>query len=270
MPAQSCILDPCSVGTILSTFGPSPVLGASWQPQGRRVSTIRPSNVVLQSLSSASAADFERHLGGYRHTKLGEELLPYAERVEEAVAAIGRCVSVSSNNNFAGTVRVTCSSTVSQRLKRTSLLEMFEMRFPGLRVELVITDRVLDLSKGEADIAIRSRSGEPEDENLVGRKIADQVWGLYASRGYLDRYGRPGILNDLGRHRIVQCNGVMNNLAAAKWLRAAAPDAKITAYSESWSGVVMAFKSGAGLRRYRLCMGIARPSLCASSRSLTW
>jgi len=54
-----------------------------------------------------------------------------------------------------------------------------------LQVELVISDRVLDLSKGEADIAIRL--GEPGDEALIGRKIADVSWALYGGRAYVER-----------------------------------------------------------------------------------
>jgi len=136
---------------------------------------------------------------------------------------------------------------VGQRLRHTPLFEMFETRFPGLRVELVISDRFLDLSKGEADVAIRSRAGEPEDDALVGRKIVDQTWGLYASRGYVEQYGRPGCAKDLERHRIVQCNGAISNIAAARWLRTTAPQATIAAYCESWSALVMAVRSGAGL-----------------------
>jgi DNA-binding transcriptional LysR family regulator len=189
----------------------------------------------------------ERDLNGYRLSKLGEELLPHAERIEEAVAAFGRQIAASGNKRPTGTIRVTCSSTVGLRLKRTALIDAFEASFPGLRVELVISDRILDLSKGEADIAIRSKGGEPEDEALVGRKITDQVWAVYASREYVESHGRPERPEDIGRHRVVQCNGAIANLAAARWLRRVAPHAIVAAYSESWSGVLLAVKSGAGV-----------------------
>jgi DNA-binding transcriptional LysR family regulator len=53
---------------------------------------------------------------------------------------------------------------------------------------LILSDHFLDISKGEADIAIRA--GVPSEEALVGRKIADVPWALYCSRDYLDRNGR--------------------------------------------------------------------------------
>jgi len=63
----------------------------------------------------------ERHLTGYRLTELGQDLLPYAERVEEAVAAFERRFS-SSDKGPTGVLRVTCAPTVGKRLRRTSLI----------------------------------------------------------------------------------------------------------------------------------------------------
>ena len=51
--------------------------------------------------------------------------------------------------------------------------------YPGIKIELLMTDRVLDLSNGEADVAIRG--GEAREEALVGKKIADVPWAVYAS-----------------------------------------------------------------------------------------
>jgi DNA-binding transcriptional LysR family regulator len=142
----------------------------------------------------------ERHLGSYRLTELGEELLPAAEGVEAAVAAFERRLA-ARDKCLTGTVRVTCGSGLANRFQRTPLIDAFHAHFPGLRVELVTSDRFLDLSKGEADIAIRL--GEPRDEALVGRKIADASWAVYASRSYVERYGRPRDVEDLNRHIIL-------------------------------------------------------------------
>jgi DNA-binding transcriptional LysR family regulator len=46
---------------------------------------------------------------------------------------------------------------------------------------------------------------------------------------------------------VVQCAGATSNLAAARWLRALAPNATVAAYTESWPGLVLALKSGAGI-----------------------
>jgi DNA-binding transcriptional LysR family regulator len=66
----------------------------------------------------------ERHIGGYRLTELGEELQPYAERVEAAVAALERRLA-SCDQDLTGTIRVTCPASVADRLARTHLLDVF-------------------------------------------------------------------------------------------------------------------------------------------------
>src|SRR5262249_37516299 len=85
-------------------------------------------------------------------------------------------------HDAAGVIRVTCPEPIVYRM--TALIERFHARHPKLRVEFVTSDRYLDLSKGEADVAFRS--GDTDDE-LVGRKIADSVWAVYASHGYIER-----------------------------------------------------------------------------------
>jgi DNA-binding transcriptional LysR family regulator len=166
----------------------------------------------------------ERHLGGYRLTGLGEDVGPAAEGIEAAVTAFERCLA-ASDKSPTGIVRVTCGSILADRLRRTRLLDAFHATHPGLRVELVISDRFLDLSKGEADIAIRL--GKPQDEALVGRKIADAPWAVYASRAYVERYGRPQRAEDIEGHIVVACVDAIARYPGAQWLRSVAPHATI-------------------------------------------
>lgn len=186
----------------------------------------------------------ERHLTTYRLTELGQELRPAAEEVEAAVAAFERQLA-ASDKDLTGTIRVTCGSILADRLRRTALIDEFHARHPGLRVELVISDRFLDLSKSEADLAIRA--GEPRDEALVGRKIAEAPWAVYASRGYLQRHGRPTCTEDINRHIVVGCDDSIVHYPGARWLQSVAPHATIASRSDNWPGLVLAVKSGAGL-----------------------
>jgi DNA-binding transcriptional LysR family regulator len=109
----------------------------------------------------------ERHLTSYRLTELGQELRPAAEGVEAAVATFERHLA-ASDKGLTGTIRVTCGSILADRLRRTPLIDAFHALRPSLRVELVISDRFLDLSKDEADIAIRA--GEQPFLRLVWDK----------------------------------------------------------------------------------------------------
>jgi DNA-binding transcriptional LysR family regulator len=185
-----------------------------------------------------------RHATGYRLTEFGNALLPLAEQVEKTVTSLERQL-VAANDTPTGTVRVTCSESIGYRLMQSSLLDTFHSRHPGLRVELIMSDHFLDIARGEADVAIRA--GVPNEETLVGRKIADVPWALYCSRFYLERYGRVERAEDIDRHAVIEFDGDIRDHHAAQWLRSVAPRAKIVARSNTVPGLMMTVKSGAGL-----------------------
>ena len=186
----------------------------------------------------------ERHPAGYRLTEHGKQLQPFAEEVENAVSALQRHVS-SFDTGMNGTVRLTCTTGVGHLLMKSEMLEVFQERHPGLKVELLMTEGLFDLSKGEADIAIRG--GDPKDEALVGRKIADEPWGIYASRSYVQRRGSPKGPEDMDGHSVVEFIGEIADHKAAHWLRSKAPRATVTAQSNNVPSILLAVKSGAGL-----------------------
>lgn len=208
---------------------------------------------VNQSTVQRRIAEMERRIGqplmlrhptGYKLTEFGQSLLPGAREVEAAAAALERQIS-SYSDELAGAIRLTCPEPLVSRLANSEFLNRFHERFPALRVEFVMSDRYLDLGKGEADVALRS--GEPDDETLVGRKIADSIWALYASRSYVQHHGRPENTEAIRRHSIVGFDGMLINHRAAKWLAAVAPGARVAASNNSVLGVLHAVKSGVGL-----------------------
>jgi DNA-binding transcriptional LysR family regulator len=171
-------------------------------------------------------------------------LLKLAERAEEAILTFERH-ALATDTGLTGSVRVTCSTTMADRLAKSSLIQDFGRRYPGLRVEFVITDKYLDLSKGEADVAIRT--GGPGDENLIGRKITEVSWAVYASRSYVERHGRPERPEDINDHLVVAFDGEIASYGAARWLRSVAPQARIAARSDNWPAYVATVKTGVGL-----------------------
>jgi DNA-binding transcriptional LysR family regulator len=186
----------------------------------------------------------ERHPTGYQLTAVGEELRPLAEHIETAVQNFARRAA-SSDAGLVGAVRVTCPETVGYRMMKTSLLDTFRTRYPGLRIELLMVDRVLDLAKGEADIAFRT--ARPQDYALVTRKLADVSWGMFASRGYVDRHGQPGRVEDMAQHSVIGFGGSIAGHPATRWLSSMAPDARVAAVCTTTPALVLAVKSGAGL-----------------------
>jgi DNA-binding transcriptional LysR family regulator len=216
---------------------------------------------VNQSTVHRRLAELERRLGrelvkrhptGYRLTELGKILRPEAERVEDAVAAFARRAAAFTTE-IAGTVRVTCPEALGSRLVRSQLIEKFNARYPGLRVELVMSDTFVDLSKDEADIAFRAAAST--DRTLFGRKISPSPWALYASRGYVERRGGIGGVEDIDRHAVVSFDGSLREHPAARWLQATAPNARVTARGTTLPALLMAVKSGAGITALPMIVG---------------
>jgi DNA-binding transcriptional LysR family regulator len=185
----------------------------------------------------------EHHPAGYRLTELGKVLLPHAVDVERAVEAFQRQVT-SAGEELTGTLRVTCPEGMASRLL-APVIEAFRQKHPELHVDLIMTDRRLDLAKGEAEVALRMH--EPGDASLVARRIANSPWAIFASQSYIGRYGRPERLEDLNQHAIVEFAGELAANHAALWLKSIAPNATIAVRGNSMLGVVAAVRSGAGL-----------------------
>lgn len=201
---------------------------------------------------------FSRLPTGFRLTEFGRDMLAHAERVEQAVRQMEQRIE-AAERDAVGVVRVACPEPIVYRITQSPLLERFQTRYPGLRVEFVMSDRYVDLSKGEADVALRS--GDTDDGELVGRKIADSIWAVYASRRYIEQHGRPERIEDLERHPLVSLDETMARHRAAQWLARVAPNAKVVARNNSILGLVYAVKSGIGLAPLPTALGDAEEDL---------
>ncbi len=200
----------------------------------------------------------KRHATGYRLTELGVEMVAYAESVEQAVLAFEQHLE-SARRAAVGVVRVTCPEPLVYRITQSSLLDRFHARYPGIRVEFVMSDKYLDLAKGEVDVALRS--GDTDDNELVGRKVADSIWAVYASRKYVELHGKPERVEDLERHPLVGFDDTMTQHRAAKWLRQVAPNGRIVARNNSVLGLLYAVKAGIGVAPLPTALGDAEEDL---------
>jgi DNA-binding transcriptional LysR family regulator len=222
---------------------------------------------VDQSTVQRRLAELERRIGqalverrptGYRLTAFGEQLLPHAQRVAESVHALQRVVQ-SSARELTGVVRVTCPEPIVYRISQSPLLERFRASHPRLQIEFLMSDRYLDLGKGEADVALRS--GDTVDNRLVGRKIGDSLWAVYGSRSYVQQHGSPRQVEELQQHPVICLDEAMAGHRAAVWLRQAAPNARRVASADSVLGLVSSAKAGVGLAPLPTALGDAEPEL---------
>jgi len=222
---------------------------------------------VDQSTVQRRLVELERRLGqalavrqpsGYRLTEFGQALLPHAEKVEQAIAAFEQQIATAAAE-VAGIIRITCPEPIVYRITQSTLLERFRERHPALQVHFVMSDKYVDLMKGEADIALRS--GDTDDGALVGRKIGDSLWAVYASKVYIERHGRPERLEDLAQHALVGFDDTMAKHRIVSWLHEVAPGATLVARSSSVLGLVYSAKSAVGIAPLPVALGDAEPDL---------
>jgi DNA-binding transcriptional LysR family regulator len=122
-----------------------------------------------------------------------------------------------------------------------------------------MSDKYIDLMKGEADVALRS--GDTDDGELVGRKIGDSIWAVYASKTYIERHGRPDRIEDLAQHALVGFDDTMAKHRLAAWLRRIAPEAAWVARSNSVLGLIYSAKAGVGVAALPMPLGDAETDL---------
>lgn len=229
-----------------STIAAARVLGVNQSTVQRRLAALE------ESLGQPLVA---RTPAGYVLTPFGNALLPYAETVATSVRELERHAEHASNS-VETRLRVTCPEPILARLM--PLIERFQVSHPQLRVELVTSDRYLDLHKGDADVAFRSGD---TDADLVGRKIADSIWAVYASTAYRNRNGRPASLDEIDKHAVVTFDQSLAKHRVVEWLTAIAPNAAVMAQANSVLGLLQAARAGAGIAPLPANIADADPSL---------
>jgi DNA-binding transcriptional LysR family regulator len=210
---------------------------------GVNQSTVQRRLRALESDLPCSLADLRA--GRYRLTAHGQQLLAYAEQVETTVDNLQR-QSATLDDRATGTVKLTSHVTVGQRIIKSGFLDSFHSVHPSITVQLIMDQRALDLSKGEADIAIRGGTLR-DDPALVGRKIAEVPWGIFASRSFVERHGRPTTAANINGFSTIELADEIEALPAARWMKTYAPTARVTARCSNVPSVHMAIKSGAGI-----------------------
>ena len=226
-----------------STLAASRALGTSQSTVQRRLTELE---------RKLECKLFDRHVSGYRMTEFGQQMLPHAERVEQAALGFEQ-QKAALERGEAGVIRLTCPEPIMTRLTQSKFLDRFHARHPTFRVEFVMSDKYLDIAKGDADVALRS--GDTDDNVLVGKKIADSLWAVYASRDYIERHGRPAAVDDLKHHTLIGFDETMSKHRLATWLAEVAPQAKLAARVNSVLGLVSAAKSGVGVAALPTALG---------------
>jgi len=146
---------------------------------------------------------FTRSPTGLLPTEAALALRAHAEQMETAAAALQR--AATRGTEAVGMVRVTASEVVGIEVLAPVFADLRE-RHPGVVLELALSNRVQDLLRREADIAVRMTP--PEQGQLIARRIGEIDIGLHALPAYLDRCGRPRSLAELANHTLIGFDAV--------------------------------------------------------------
>lgn len=154
----------------------------------------------MRELESAlGAVLFARSPQGLTPTELAQELIPHAEAMASASAALRRAAS-AGRDEISGAVRISASVVIGAEVL-PPILTAFRERHPGIVIELVMSNQTTDVLRRDADIAIRMV--QPTQDALVARHVGRVMLGLFAHRRYLETYGRPTTLAELTGHALI-------------------------------------------------------------------
>ncbi|WP_315780332.1 MULTISPECIES: LysR family transcriptional regulator [unclassified Bradyrhizobium] len=144
---------------------------------------------------------FTRSQAGLLPTEAATALVPHAEAMEAAFAALVRAArSGGDARQPRGVVRISASEIVGTFVLPT-ILAGIRKRYPEIIIELVLNNRTDDLLRRDADIAVRMI--RPKQDGLVARRIGSVPLGLYAHRDYIGRFGLPDTIEALAAHHVI-------------------------------------------------------------------
>lgn len=162
------------------------VLGLAQPTLGRQVAALEEElGVVL----------FERNNNRLTLTETGLNLVEHVRTMNDAATALS-LIAAGQTDAIDGTVRIAASEAMSAYVLPPVVQELRRL-YPGIDVELVVSNASSDLRRREADIAIRHF--RPTGDDLVARLVKDDGAAyLYATPGYLRRIGNPETPEELG------------------------------------------------------------------------
>jgi DNA-binding transcriptional LysR family regulator len=155
---------------------------------------------------------FDRLASGYVLTDAGDELLAAARTLEDTIVTLERKLA-GQDQRLEGTLRLTTTDTLLASVLAAPLVA-FREAHPGITLEISQSNAMLDLSKRDADVAIRPVVAPPE--SLMGRRIAPIAFAVYGSPSYL---ATDIAASELGNHRWIAPDDTLATTSVARWMQ---------------------------------------------------
>ncbi len=199
---------------------------------------------------------FVRTREGLRPSVAGERLRTHAERIEAEMLAL-TSAAIADVETISGRVRIATTEGMAARLVAGGLLDL-RAAYPALELEVLGSNRAVDLSRGEADLAVRV--APTTDPSLKVRVLGKFPISLFASPTYLRARGLPRTAAQLSGHDVLMPSAELDALPEARWLRER-PNVRIALRSSSLPALVEAAVRGHGIVPVTRAWGESTPGL---------
>jgi DNA-binding transcriptional LysR family regulator len=219
-----------------STLAASKTLGMSQPTVARRIEALEHMlDLVL----------FERNTQGFVATQDALALVVNAEAVEEAAKALdlkaARLASAQSRS-----IRITAvTDAFNPRL--SAMLEGFVESYGNVSFELIPSDDAVNISSGDADIAIRWTNKKIDDPSLICRKLASVTHSLFASKSYASKSKLPHSASGMAGHKYLVFGGKMSENSINEWLLERIEPDQIAMTCQDFKAMETAVQMGAGI-----------------------
>jgi len=199
---------------------------------------------------------FERHRSGYVATPAGEEMIQLAARVDDDINAFTRKLA-GQEITPAGELRLATNDTLVVDLL-TPLFAQFLVQCPDIRLDILIGNRAANLSKRDADVAIRATDNPPE--TLIGRKPARIAWALYGRAADFPDIEPPPV-EELWQRSWISLGEEFTLMKAVRYVALHVPPERVAYKVNTVLGLAEAVEAGIGIGFLPCFIGDTRPGL---------
>ena len=186
---------------------------------------------------------FQRHARGYAATEAGNDLLRVAQATDDQFSQLAGRIK-GRGNEVSGELAITSLVDLAPRI--VPVLVAFQKAYPDVVVRYLTGERLFRLEYGEAHVAVRAGPVPDQPDNVVQRFVEHRI-GLYASKGYIAKYGEPSGIDGLAQHRFVARESDETRAPFEKWLRETVPADSIMFRTSDVRAQRMAIQEGAGI-----------------------
>ena len=214
----------------------------------------------LRALEEAYEARlFDRTEEGFSLTASGERIVELAREVEEQMSELALRVA-GENRRADGTVRLATSEVLAFGFLLEHLVELRE-RHPGIDLELVTGSAAVNLTRREADLALRMGAANVTQANVRVRKLTEVPWSLYATKKYLAEHGPVRLGEGLAGHDVIGFDEELLGIPPARWLAENAGAARRVLAANGILAMSRAAATGFGVAPLPCFLGAALPEL---------